>query len=252
MIRKLLFSAATLAITAGGAFAADLPNSKGPPMFAPPPPAFTWTGPYIGGQVGYQWGTSDPFFTSKLAPGTILTGNNYSNQGVVGGGHIGFNYQVSQFVFGFEADAEGTSYKGSGVQFVCGPTCVSSTRINAEGSVRGRLGWAWDRILFYGTGGAAFASIRNTFSDPFGLDLHTFSRAGWTVGGGAEYAIDPNWSVRIEYRYTDYGQAMSFPLTNTTGGLVTEHLHERDNRVEAGFSYRFDMLAPPAPVVAKY
>jgi outer membrane immunogenic protein len=73
---------------------------------------------------------------------------------------------------------------------------------------------------------------------------------GWTVGGGVEYAFDPNWSIRAEYRYTDFGGFNEYLVNTYPGDYV--HLHVYDNEVEVGFSYKFDMFAPPAPVVAKY
>jgi outer membrane immunogenic protein len=246
MIRKFFVSAATLAVMTGGALAADLPNTKGPPMFAPPPPpVFSWTGLYVGGQVGYQWGRSDPNLV--LVPGNIPVGVStaYNDQGIVGGGHIGYNYQISQFVIGIEGDGEGSSYRGS----ISGLGLYTNTNNEIEGSVRGRAGIAWDRVLFYGTGGVAFASIRNQAGvvgfPP--LVSATTGRVGWTAGAGVEYAVDPNWSVRVEYRYTDYGY---YDFGTAPGVALREH--ETDNRVEAGFSYKFDMMAPPAPVVAKY
>ncbi|HLH11704.1 MAG TPA: outer membrane protein [Methylovirgula sp.] len=259
MIKKLLVaSVAALGLTTGGVLAADLPNTKGPPVFAapPPPPVFSWTGFYIGGQVGYQWGTTGwDLHSEPPAPFVAVGEPTYNDQGVVGGGHAGFNYQVAQFVFGVEGDIEGTSYRGTGVEAVLAPGLITNTtRIDIEGSVRGRIGWAWDRVLFYGTGGVAFADFKNGFNAPTApfFDTATFGRVGWTAGGGVEYAIDPNWSVRVEYRYTDYGR-YDFVIANPpVSGTIGVHEHERDNRVEAGFSYRFDMFSPPAPVVAKY
>jgi outer membrane immunogenic protein len=245
-MKSWLAASALLVTLPAWAFAADLPNVKGPPVFAPPPPVFSWTGLYIGGQAGYQWGTSDPRLVT--AGGAFVAGEpSYNNEGVVGGGHAGFNYQVSQFVFGIEGDIEGTSYSGSGLS--TGGAFRSSTRDDIEGSVRGRAGFAWDRVLFYGTGGVAFASIDNSFGLAGGPSLFaaTSGRVGWTAGGGVEYAIDPNWSVRAEYRYTDYGD---YNFAIFPGFALREH--ETDNRVEAGFSYKFDMFTPPAPVVAKY
>jgi outer membrane immunogenic protein len=243
MIRRFLVSAATLVTMTGGAFAADLPNVKGPPVFAPPPPVFSWTGLYIGGQVGYQWGTSDP----SLLVGGVPVGvaGSYSDQGVVGGGHLGYDYQVSQFVFGVEGDVEGSSYRGTATA----AGFYTNSEAEIEGSVRGRLGIAWDRVLFYGTGGVAFGSLRNTVgavgAAPFASA--TTGRVGWTVGGGVEYAIDPSWSIRAEYRYTDYGD---YDFGIAPGFALREH--ETDNRAEVGFSYKFSMFEPPAPVVAKY
>lgn len=254
-MKRLVASAAMLSALSMSALAADLPNTKGPPAFAPPPPppVFSWTGFYIGGQVGYEWGTSAPSLVFKPTYTFEDPFNSYNDQGVVGGLHAGYNYQISEFVVGIEGDVEGSSYNGSSMTGLptCSPGCTLSTRSDIQGSIRGRIGWAWDRVLFYGTGGAAFASIRNALQYETLVDSQTFGRVGWTAGGGVEYAIDPNWSVRVEYRYTDYG-AYYLDLINTDGGVASVRERERDNRVEAGFSYKFDMFAPPAPVVAKY
>jgi len=230
MLRKILMSTVVILGAMGTASAADLPNTKAPPAFVPPPPpVFTWTGVYIGGQIGYQWGTD-----SAVGPRGI--GASYSASGVTGGAHVGYNYQMGQFVAGIEGDVNGSSYNGTTALGAIG------TRENVDGSVRGRVGVAWDRALIYATGGAAFGGIDNTYP---GLTI-SHTRVGWTVGGGIEYAIDNNWSVRAEYRYTDYGTYADFPF-----GLPITH-DETDNRVQVGFSYKFDMFAPPAPVVAKY
>ena len=221
MLRKILMSTVVVFGAMGAASAADLPSTKAPPAYIPPPPLFTWTGVYIGGQVGYMWsGSSDAY--------------GYSPNGVVGGGHVGYNYQMGQFVAGLEGDVNGSSYNGGFGGY--------STNENIDGSIRGRLGVAWDRALLYATGGAAFAGITN---DYLGTSL-SHTRVGWTIGGGVEYALDNNWSVRAEYRYTDYGTYYDFP------GGVAAYNHDSDNRVQIGFSYKFDMFAPPGPVVAKY
>ncbi|MGB3282668.1 MAG: outer membrane protein [Methylovirgula sp.] len=246
-ILKLLVSAAILATMTGGAWAADLPNTKGPPMYAPPPPQFTWTGLYVGAQAGYEWGTTSAYL--ETYPGDVFAGTatGVSPSGVVGGGHIGYNFQITQFVIGVEGDFEGTSASASALE---GGGALFHENAEIQGSVRGRFGWAWDRVLIYGTGGVAFASIRDTSTLGALVDSQTIGRAGWTAGGGIEYALDPNWSVRAEYRYTDYG-SYSLPLYNTDAGFAAR-LRNTDNRVEAGFSYKFDMFAPPMPVVAKY
>jgi outer membrane immunogenic protein len=138
----------------------------------------------------------------------------------------------------------GADYTGNGSD-VLGLSLSHRTAV--DGSMRGRAGIVFDRILVYGTGGVAFASIRNSV----GLDTQTVGRVGWTAGGGVEYAIDNNWSVRGEYHYTDYGH-YDLDLVNTSGGLFSDRFHDKDNRVQAGFSYKFDMFVPPAPVIAKY
>lgn len=259
MTRTLLLSSAAVLALTTGALAADLPTTKGPPVYAPPPPpAFTWSGFYVGGQLGYQWGQSrSSYIFDETNPSNTLpiSGFAHNDSGIVGGGHIGFNYQVSQFVFGIEGDVDGSSYRGSATNAFLA-TEVESTRIPIEGSVRGRIGFAFDRVLIYGTGGAEFASVRSGF-DPIAFPAFNTSttngRVGWTVGGGIEYAIDNNWSIRAEYRYADLGR-VNYAITGLPAPFNTLGFSKRitENIATAGFSYKFDMFAPPAPVVAKY
>jgi outer membrane immunogenic protein len=239
MLRKLLTTTALICLAGGTALAADLPSEKGPPVYAPPPPpAFSWSGVYLGGQVGYDWGTTS--FTD-LAPFPGL-----SQSGVIGGVHIGYNYQVSQFVFGLEGDVNAASTRDSA--FSAGLSY--GLRENVDASIRGRIGYAFDRVLIYATGGGAYGSFHTSYNDGVAFDSFNDGRVGWTVGGGLEYAIDNNWSVRAEYRYTDYGHITDSPVFSDVDGFVSHHI--RDNRVQAGFSYKFDMFAPPAPIVSKY
>ncbi len=101
--------------------------------------------------------------------------------------------------------------------------------------------------MIYGTGGGAYGNFHTSYN---GTDFFNTGHFGWTAGGGIEYAIDNNWSVRAEYRYTDYGHFTDSPVTSETFDSISHHI--RDNRVQAGFSYKFDLFSPPAPVVAKY
>jgi outer membrane immunogenic protein len=248
-MRKILFvtAVALLAGATGPVFAADLPAPA--PAAPPPPPPLNWTGIYVGGQVGLDWGQTD--WDRFNAANTVFIANEsptaYANKGVIGGGHVGYNYQVDQFVFGVEGDVEGTNYFGSGQSNA--NTWANTTRVDVEASFRARAGVAFDPLLIYLTGGGAYADFHNQAQFPAGTFYagDSYDRLGWTAGIGVDYAIDANWSVRTEYRFTDFGQSVLY-----TG---TEAIHENnlyDNRVEAGFSYKFDMFAPPAPVVAKY
>jgi outer membrane immunogenic protein len=237
MLRKLLTTTALVCFAGSAALAADLPYRKEAPVYTPPPPpAFTWSGVYIGGQVGYGWGTSNVYDQST---GNAASG--LSQSGVVGGAHIGYNYQVSQFVFGLEGDVNGSSE--SNTQYYS--TGSYGVRENVDASIRGRIGYAFDRVLIYATGGGAYGNFKTSYNDGTSYDSFNHGRIGWTVGGGIEYAIDNNWSVRAEYRYTDYGT-----VTDWVGDTVTQHI--RDNRVQVGFSYKFDLFEPPAPIVSKY
>jgi outer membrane immunogenic protein len=251
MRRQILLASVGAIAIAGSAFAADLPYRGPPPVYAPPPPIFTWTGIYIGGQVGYAWG-SDPIDEVD----TVFDHNAFFNDkpnGVIGGAHLGYNLQIAQWVAGLEGSVDGTSLHGTRTS--AGPLVVTmSTRPDVQGSIRGRVGVAFDRVLIYGTGGAAFSGITNNYSlgFPFFLsESDTKTRTGWTVGGGLEYAVTNNWSIRAEYRYSDFGRSPDFPFSSITFGNVSFTHHLTESQVQAGFSYKFTPFAP-APVVAKY
>ena len=152
MCAQSIAVSAVLGLLSSAALGADLPNTKGPPAFAPPPlPVFTWTGLYIGGQVGYQWGTTGwDIHTDPPLPASLLGEPTYSDQGVVGGGHIGFNYQVNQFVFGVEGDVEREPVTADLSLRVVLPLSQDRNRIRRASTSRdrscGRVGWAWDRV----------------------------------------------------------------------------------------------------------
>ncbi len=257
MFNKILLSTVALGALAGTAFAADLPSRRRPPVYIAPPalPVFTWTGLYVGGQVGYEFGHSNALASSRTGLGLAAAG--VSPNGVVGGAHVGYNFSTQSLgfgnfgnfggfgggglVLGVEGDVDGSNYKSNYLIGAIG----DASRQNIQGSVRGRLGVAFDRVLVYGTGGVAFGDLSNTYAFN-GLNASlSHTRVGYTVGGGVEYAISNNWSLRGEYRYTDFGS-----FSDSIGGVNVRH-HETDNRVQGGFSYKFDTFVP-APVVARY
>jgi outer membrane immunogenic protein len=242
MIRRLLLPLAAAAVMAGPATAADLPYGQGAAYAPPPVPIFTWTGLYLGGQIGYAWAGNG---LSGWGPAYSFSGVNYAPSGVTGGAHVGYNLQFNQFVLGLEGDVNGTGVNKS---YGWGPVTYV-TQIPIEGTIRGRLGFAMDRVLFYATGGAAFAGVTNTYQSWFGYNSIGRSLAGWTIGGGLEYALFNNWSIRAEYRYADFGSTTDYPFAAVPGGAVTHHLTE--NSVQAGFSYKFDGLFGPPPAFAR-
>jgi outer membrane immunogenic protein len=257
---------AAAATFAGTAFAADL----APPP--PPVPIFTWTGLYVGGQIGYAWG-QDPVTWSGISNDDELAAGTFSHtpQGVIGGAHVGYNLQYNQWlVLGIEGTVDGTSLRHTAVVPVndfFGETpgsLTATSRADVQGSVRGRIGITFDRVLIYGTGGVAFTGFNTTITDTTGFftgvpgTSATFSntRAGWTAGGGIEYAVTDNWWVRAEYRYSNFGHTTDFPFIGElpfSNSFVFLQRHPTENQVQAGFSYRFDWTAPqPAvAVVAK-
>lgn len=270
MRRQLLLASVGAAALAGTAFAAE------PPPSPPPVPVYSWTGLYVGAQVGYAWGHDS---VSGLgvgafegpAPLVVTSSFGTSPQGVIGGGHVGYNLQINQWLVGLEGSFDGTSFSGTSTgPFLGGPAAALSetSRIGVEGSIRARAGIALDRFLAYVTGGAAFAGISNNYTDTTGFftglpgvsEGISKTRAGWTVGAGLQYALTNNWSVRVEYRYEDFGHYTDTPfvaLVQTVppvvfGGnsLAVQH-HLTENQVEVGVSYKFDSI-PFAPVVARY
>jgi outer membrane immunogenic protein len=249
MRRQILLASVGAIAIAAPALAADLGTRAPPPVYVPPPPVFTWSGLYAGGQVGYVWG-SDPIVVASVFGPPNAFFNDKPN-GVIGGAHLGFNLQFGPWVAGLEGTVDGTSLHGSRTS-VTGVTI--STRPDVQGSIRGRVGIAFDRVLIYGTGGAAFTNMSNGYASGFPFFLEetdTKTRSGWTVGGGLEYAVTNNWSIRAEYRYSDFGRSPDFPFPFLTNGTVVFTHHLTQNQVQAGFSYHFNSYSP-APVVAKY
>ena len=217
--------------------AADLPT-KAP--LAPAPmvaPAFSWTGFYIGVQAG--WSHIDD--RQDMSSPTFVWSFNDSADGFVGGGHIGYNYQLSQIVLGVEADFEGnTTDHTTIIGGPFGPTQTATARLLWQGSLRGRLGVAFDRVLFYATGGWAVGRFEDSYVFPGTIFAESVSstRNGWTVGGGVEYAFWSNLTARAEYRYTDWGSHTNnlnvfLAPPGTSIDRVTQHA------VRVGLSYKF-------------
>ena len=106
MLRRILLASVGAIALAGSAFAADLPSRAPPPVYVPPAPIFTWTGFYIGGQIGYGWGQNKGNFGDNFGDFDTFS---YNTSGVIGGAHVGYNLQLNQFVIGLEGDVDGTS-----------------------------------------------------------------------------------------------------------------------------------------------
>ncbi len=266
-------------LTAGSAFAADLPvYTKAPPV-----PVFTWNGAYIGVNLGYSNGretTDGTVTTTTTPPGTTTTAPLYGSatlDGFVGGGQFGYNWQFGNWLVGLEGDLQGTTEaKTGGVCTV--PGCPAGSlvtsidyRLKWFGTDRVRIGGLiGERVLLYATGGLAYGSFtgeegtQNVNTPAGALQFGTWSKvkAGWTVGAGVEAAIDYNWSVKFEYLYMDLGNvggatASTTVITPVAGApsitTVTNYAFGSkftDNIVRVGFNYRFNPA--PAAVVAKY
>lgn len=238
MKRVLLAGAGLMALVAAQpAAAADLPARM--PVKAPVAviQGYDWSGFYIGINGGGAWGRSD--FTSVTGPGVAFD----VNGGLVGG-QIGVNWQWTNWVFGIEADADWARIRGSAP---CpNPAFACRTELDAIGTVRGRLGLAWDRALLYGTGGFAWGRTRAEVASPAGLVTgSTETQVGWTAGLGVEYALAPNWSVKLEWLHYDLGTDR---FTGFAPNGPDADIRSRGEIVRAGLNYRFNW----GPVVAKY
>jgi outer membrane immunogenic protein len=202
---KKAIMAMAIATTAGGsAAAADLP--RGPAPYYPPPASiYSWTGPYAGLNLGYQW--------SKV------TNNVTEPSGVAGGGQIGYNWQVGQFVLGGETDIQ-----ISGADDTFAPYKFSNPWF---GTLRGRAGFAINNVLLYGTAGLAYGELKGEF---FGLGEDK-TLVGWTAGAGVEYGFTQNWSAKLEYLYMDLG-SRAYSITGVDNGL-------HSNFLRLGVNYHF-------------
>ena len=260
MLRKVLMTMVAAAAMAGSAFAADLPSRRPPPVaYVPPIPIFTWTGFYVGVNAGGAFRANNSVNNNNIALLGLpaVANNNGNNARFIGGGQAGVNYQINQFVLGVEGDGQvlvGSNNNNNNNFFGVGNN-GNNTRF--LGTVRGRGGIAFDRFLVYGTGGVAFGTgpTINNFN-PFLIGAGPFLnnvnngnnwRVGYAVGAGVEYAFLNNWSLKLEYLYTDLGRS------NNNGFLFNNNtFRERNHIVRAGLNYKFDWFGAPAPVVARY
>lgn len=228
MRNYLLSGVAALGLVAfaGAASAADLPARKGP-VLAPVvyAPAFTWTGFYIGGNAGYAWGNID---TTTFGVLPTLE----DPEGFVGGGQIGYNYQVGQIVFGVEADFQGADLKAT-VRDGLGNS--ASNEINYFGTVRGRIGYAIDRFLPYVTGGFAYANVKSQFATPLASVSNDNTQYGYTIGAGLEYAFTNNLTAKLEYLYVD----LERESVRTPFGAANIKVGTDFSVVRAGLNYKF-------------
>jgi outer membrane immunogenic protein len=268
MKKLFLGSVALVALSLGtpAAMAAEL----APPRPAPPPPpvpVYTWTGCYVGASAGYGAGRS----THTTVANSIITGGPLGRpapallgapagtsiagdldlSGFIGGFQGGCNYQVGQWVFGFEGDGSATNKEGQNFETGLVPftgvgsaSFISQTQERWLVTARGKLGMTWwDKSMVYVTGGAAWAKIDVSEFQVGGFGTghqESNTRTGWTVGAGWEYALGYGWSVKGEYLYVKFDDYTTF----TQPPFGAENIAPRsvklyDNIVRAGMNYKF-------------
>ena len=231
-------AAGAFILSATTALAADLPSRKVAPV-APIVPAFTWTGFYLGADLGGSFGFAKD---SVWYNGVNYGAKSFNSSGVVGGIHAGYNYQMGAVVLGAEADLwyNGTSSRTAWVGTAGGATGTLKNELGWQGSIRARAGYAIDRALLFVTAGVAIAAPETILSGTTGLGGLTVqssaTRAGFTVGGGAEYAFTNNWIGKIEYRYAHYGTKTIAGAGAAVGAVKNS---AQVNTVTAGVSYKF-------------
>jgi outer membrane immunogenic protein len=289
---KRIFIAATAVASffVTTAFAADLAPryTKAPPLVVDP--GYNWSGFYIGGNVGYSWGrerdngtvtgtqnvsvfrTAGPTLVTSTDSvlATVPVWGRSNVNGVLGGGQAGYNWQSGTWLFGLETDLQASNERSTGsicsaigcpVGSVLFPT---NYKLDWFGTARGRVGFLpTQRVLLYATGGLAYGHF-GANAPLMPLTWGT-TRAGWTVGAGAEVALDQHWSFKLEYLYMDLGGTGAASVTGTTVANVLNtptpgfntvtttttttafNTHFTDNIIRVGVNYRFS-----DPVVAKY
>jgi len=196
--------AAALVLVALPAMAADI-GRAGPAEAAPNSPSYDWSGAYLGVNLGYQWGTLAHL---RAAP-----------QGVAGGAQAGYGWQVGRFEFGGEADLQGSS-----AEDMFAPYKFSNPWF---GTVRGRAGYAFDRVLLYATAGLAYGGGRLQIG---GLS-ESATHVGWSGGAGIELGLTPHWSARAEYLFVGL-EDRTYVLTGVSIGIYSHF-------ARWGINYRF-------------
>jgi outer membrane immunogenic protein len=222
-------SAVALAAATQPASAADLPRRTEMPVKAPivpPVPYYNWTGFFVGINGGGAWGR-----LSFDLPG-VPTGN-FNTNGWLGGGTVGYNYQMGQVVLGVEGDIDWANVRGNtpclGGVFSC------QTQNDWLGTARVRAGYAFDRILPYVTGGLAVGNIKATVPG-FGIGTASDTNAGWTAGGGVEFALVGNLSAKVEYLHVDLG---TLSCGGACGFGTNTNVKFNEELVRGGLNFRF-------------
>jgi outer membrane immunogenic protein len=265
MKKILLATTAFVVLAAASASAADMGVR---PAYAPPP-AYSWNGWYIGGNVGYSWGNAKyDANTSATALGVALAGTGISESqkidGVIGGVQTGYNYQFGTWVWGWETDFQGSGQKGGStfsgsLATIVGPvplTVTTDHKLTWFGTARSRLGFLWSpNVLVYGTAGVAYGQVKDTANLNVGAApvtaaaVTTFKdvKAGYTVGAGVEGALGGGWSAKLEYLYIDLGKTEQTAATavNVAGvGTVlaasaNQTFRTTDNILRVGLNYKW-------------
>jgi outer membrane immunogenic protein len=249
-VKKIFIAAALFAVTAASASAADMAvkaaYTKAPALA----PAYDWSGFYVGGDLGGQW--SDIGVSRPLAP--LAYG--FRHDSVAVGGHAGYQHQWGQFVLGVEGaymaafDQSGQLATPAVSIFFPGGTGTATAKLRDIWSIGGRVGFAPNNWLFYGTGGYASGSFAFDAASGAGSEHAAVRPDGFYVGGGVEYALAQNWILGVEYRHYEFDTKTTASTTINFGGFTEPVKFDTKTDVVMGrVSYKFNWASP---VVARY
>jgi outer membrane immunogenic protein len=257
-MKKLMLAAIAAAVSLGGsANAAEMAVPV--PVYRPPPLVtyFTWSGCYVGGNVGGLWARTD--WTDQI-PADPFFGRDFGGQrvnGGLGGAQVGCNYQIGGWVFGMQGDYDWSQATGSSVNTAF-PFLSDQSNIRALSSLTGRVGYAWDRFLLYGKGGGAWVrsdyNILNPLVNGFPVAVAAETRGGWTLGIGGEYAFLDWLTGFVEYDFYGFGTNTSTficppTLCNFATTSAPINITMNINVLKVGLNFKF---GPTAPLLARY
>jgi outer membrane immunogenic protein len=234
-MKPIIFAVVAFLAGVGRVMAADMPQAAPvpPPVYFPA--YYNWSGIYLGVNGGYGFGQSN--WTNA----GVSTGS-FNTNGFLVGGTLGANYQTGPYLVGFEGDIDWSSVQGSSSAAACvalgaaaGTTC--QTKSPWLGTARARVGYAFDRLLVFGTGGAAFSGLQ-AILNPGGSISPGPSQLGWTAGAGVEYAFTDAVSAKVEYLFVNLG-TVACPTATGCGPFASHSFSFSENLVRAGVNYRF-------------
>jgi outer membrane immunogenic protein len=203
-----------------------------------------WSGCYVGLDVGYAWGrdSDSETVTATGAASLYSPAGDANPNGMKAGGYVGCNYQTGTLVLGIEGDGEWANLNGyTAFSHTQTPPDEYASNITSQGSIRGRMGVALDRVLVYGTAGAAFANVTENYTlnavSPAQSTSISSNLTGWTAGAGVEYAFDSNLFGRLEYRYAGFNNLTTYPIVFPN---YTENHSISESVVRVGITFKFN------------
>jgi outer membrane immunogenic protein len=233
--RYLCVSAAALALafassTGTPVLAADLGVA---PIYRPPAAVTNWTGSYIGISGGGAWGTAGVHndFTGDQTP-------NFDLRGGIVGITSGYNFQSGAVVYGYEGETSITGKRGSSFDFPPNAAFTNEVKESWLSTYRGRVGYVQQNWMIYATAGGALARLENSFTGPPGQISEKHWHWGWTVGGGVEMRLTPDWSAKVEYLYVGLQDKSYFNPAPNAAFASNQRVTLDDHIVRVGVNYK--------------